>query len=91
MASTLIAFPAALAAYLAIDVLASRWSGEQQFSLPIGCVVVGVICVVVAHFVAPWAAAVVFTLLAAMRLREAWLDRRSRNAIHAGRAPESGP
>lgn len=77
MSTVLIVFFSSLAAYLAADLLASKWSGEQRVSLPVGCVVVGLVCAVAAHYIAAWVAVLVWVLLVAMRFREAHLDRRS--------------
>ena len=91
MATILIVFALAVVAYFAVDILASRWSGERETSFPSGCIVVGLICAVAAHFVAPWTAVMIFLLVAAMRVREAHLNRRSALAVDERRPTQDGP
>jgi len=86
MTVAIIAFLCACFAYLAFDVLASRFAGETSMSLPAGCVVVGLLCAVAASVVGTWAAVAVFVLVAGVRAREALRDRRSASARRSARS-----
>ena len=62
----------------AVFVALARLAGERSFSAPLGAVLVGVTCAVLAHFASPWATPAVLLLLVAAGLVEVTADRRRR-------------
>lgn len=75
--TALLAFAAAFVAYLVVDVAASRLAGERSFSLPVGALVVGIVCAVLAQMAGPWVTVAAFGVLALVRAHEAWHSRRA--------------
>jgi hypothetical protein len=66
----LLHFLAGTAGALALVLLFARLAGERSFSLPAGCLVIGIVCATLAHFLSPWATPVVLVLYAIANLHE---------------------
>lgn len=65
-----------IAGALAVFVIATRASGVERFSFPSAVLLIGLCCSLLAHFVSPWATAVVIGLYAFTSAHELKLDRR---------------
>ena len=76
MATALLAFICGFIAYLLVEILASRLSGETEFSLPTTPLIVGIICSSSAHYLGAWATVGIFLLLTLARAREVASDRK---------------
>jgi len=70
LSQVLLHFVVATAGALALALLFARLGGERSFSLPVGCVVIGIACATLAHFLSPWATPVVLVLYAIANLHE---------------------
>ena len=76
MATPLIAFFCGFFAYLLVDRLAIRFSGETSFSLPAGALFVGIICASSAYYLGVWSSLGLFLILAVVRARDAAIERK---------------
>jgi hypothetical protein len=76
MATPLTAFFCGFFAYLLVDRLAIRFSGETSFSLPVGALFVGIICASSAYYLGVWGSLGIFLLLSVVRARDAAIERK---------------
>ena len=69
---------------LLLCVLFARLAGEASFSLPTGCIVVGIACATLAHFLSPWATPAILTLYAIASLHELRQELAARDVAQRG-------